>query len=182
MADAKAMAYSMMFQRYPVDAVREVTARLRPDGWLPAVDTLEHEIREVLAERIEICEALENGEVYTAEQLWEIENRRLGYVLNEKLSVFPIWDRGKEAHRKRWETARRELRQALTAFTHHNAEPSDWIDRRTVKNAEDTLAAPFMPYPSAETPKERQDRMKTERETMETQKAAKIEALLKEEK
>lgn len=174
LADAKALAYSMMLRKYPPDAARQVCERLRPDGWLPSCDTLEIEILEALSWRIDTLKALDEAVHLSEEQIMKARERKLALGFIEIFNRLPSWDNGSD----RVAEARRkgiiELSAALEAFENEAREDHDF--KYEQKNARRWIDEPFVAYPYNQTKTEKQKQK--ERDEYRSWKDVKIEELL----
>ena len=158
-SDAKFNRYAQAFASYPPDIAGAICRRLRPDGWLPATDTLEAEMREMVKYRQEVYEALLSGEVLTAEQIYAAKERRLGFSLIEAMHPFPYWDNGRENEREKWKSKKAILFAALEQFEAFANDGHSFT--REVIAAKEYLSAPLVPYPwSPPTAEERQAKLK----------------------
>lgn len=161
LADAKMMAYVRMLRKYPPDAAKAACERLRPTGWLPSSDTLEMEIREMLAWRLDTLKALEEAQILTPEQLQKARERRLALKFIEIFNRLPFWDTGSERCAELRRTGIIELTAALNAFEEEATEDHDFKHEQA--NARRWIEEPFVAYPynkiktEAEKQKERDD-------------------------
>jgi len=147
LADARLSCYARTFAKYPPDVAVAAASKLRPDGWMPSADTLEIEMQELVQDRKDMFDALNEGHVLTVDEMKAAEKRRCGYNLAAALDKFPIWDNGTDKREKHYLACYAKLGIALKAYQAINPNPQDGIDRRQISRAENILASNFTPCP-----------------------------------
>ena len=146
LADQKMQAYLRMFMKYPPDAVLQVGKKLRPNGWMPSVDTLETEIINILSWRMEIFDALLRAEILSDEEIFKIHTRHLEFKLLSILDRLPMWDFETERCRDMRSRGLVTLSDALTALKQHIGN-SEHDCSRSITRAQEWLDIDFIPYP-----------------------------------